>query len=348
MISIFIKCILFFFEIIISLQLYITKKSSVIPMNLNKNINNSKIINFIRQNEIKRILRKISKNLFHVNSIFITGKAHFGNFLISINNAIIFCELFACKKIIIQKNNNIFINHTIFYPKYNIAIQPNQLIVNENIIILNIWYFFFLDIKSLGDVNRLNILREEILNNLPKLKTHRDDLSMYIRSGDIFIVKNPIISYAQPPLCFYENILNQFKFRHVNIISENDLNPVIPHLKKKYSYIKFKKNDLKYDIAILANSFNIVSAISSFIISIIKLNENIKFLWEYDSFTLRDKYHYLHPLVYSFSYNYIIYKMDASLNYKKFMYPWLNSKEQKQMMLIEKCKENFTIIKSRS
>jgi hypothetical protein len=201
-------------------------------MNLNKNINNSKIINFIRQNEIKRILRKISKNLFHVNSIFITGKAHFGNFLISINNAIIFCELFACKKIIIQKNNNIFINHTIFYPKYNIAIQPNQLIVNENIIILNIWYFFFLDIKSLGDVNRLNILREEILNNLPKLKTHRDDLSMYIRSGDIFIVKNPIISYAQPPLCFYENILNQFKFRHVNIISENDLNPVIPHLKK--------------------------------------------------------------------------------------------------------------------
>lgn len=237
--------------------------------------------------------------------------------------------------------------HTIFYSKYNIFIQPNQLIMNENILILDSWYFFFLNIKNLGDVNRLNILRKEILNNLPKLKTHPDDLSMYIRSGDIFIEKKPIISYSQPPLCFYENILSKFKFRHVNIISENDFNPVIPHLIKKYSYIKFTKHDKKYDIAYLANSFNIVSAKSSFLISIIKLNENLKYLWEYDSYQLRDKYLYLHPLVYSFSFNYIIYKMDASLNYKKFMFPWKNSKEQKEMMINEKCKKHFTIIEPR-
>ena len=154
---------------IFSSKFYIVNKPSVISMNLKNNINNSKNINFIKQKAIKRILRKIRENLVHINSIYIKGKARFGNFIISINNAIIFCELFACKKIIIQKNNDIFINHTIFYPKYNIIIQPNQLIMNDNIIILDNWYFFFLDIKNLGDVNRLNILRKEILNNLPKL-----------------------------------------------------------------------------------------------------------------------------------------------------------------------------------
>ena len=55
----------------------------------------------------------------------------------------------------------------------------------------------------------------------------------------------------------------------------------------------------------------------------------------------------MHPLVYSFSYNYIIYKMDASLKYKKFMFPWINSKEQNEMMINEKCKDYFTIIKPR-
>ena len=197
-------------------------------------------------------------------------------------------------------------------------------------------------------MNRLNILKKEILNNLPKLKTHADELAMYIRSGDIFsVLKNSIKSYAQPPLCFYENILNNFKFKKVNIISENNLNPVIIILLKKYSYIKFNKHDIKYDISYLANSFNIVSAKSSFLISVIKLNDKLKFLWEYDFYKLSEKYYHLHPSVYSFPYNYTIYKMDASLKYKKYMYPFTNSKKQRKLMKKEKCNNNFIIIKPR-
>ena len=37
------------------------------------------------------------------------------------------------------------------------------------------------------------------------------------------------------------------------------MNPVIPILLKNYSFIKYKKNNFKYDIAYLVNSFNIVS-----------------------------------------------------------------------------------------
>ena len=144
----------------------------------------------------------------------------------------IFCEILGCKKLIIEKNNIIFINHTIFYQKYNFTIEPNQAIGNcldNNCMILKNWFFFHLDFKYIGNVDRLysgififssglfvfhdninwNILKKEILKNLPNVKSHVDDLYIYIRSGDIFSsLKETIYTYAQPPLCFYQNNIN--------------------------------------------------------------------------------------------------------------------------------------------
>ena len=340
---------LIYFELF-SLTYFIMNKSSYIPNTNKNNIKNSKLFKFkfIKQNLINNIFKAIKKNLTHTNSIYITGKARFGNFLIAINNAIIACELLNCKKIIIQNNKYLFINHRIFYPKYNITIQPNQTFMDNDSIILNNWFFYFFKIHCFGYVNRLNILKDEILNNLPKIKIHRDDLYIYIRSGDVFSTHNKwIYLYPQPPLCFYENILKTFNFRLVNIISEDNFNPVIPILLKKYSFIKFNRYSIKNDIAYLANSFNLVSAMSSFLISIIKLNDKIQFLWEYDFYTLPEKYKHLHHSVYSYAYNYTIYKMEPSLKYQKFMYPWNNTKEQIEMMIKEKCKKHFTIIKPR-
>ena len=55
-------------------------------------------------------------------------------------------------------------------------------------------------------VNRLKILRQEIINNIPKFVTNHDEIIIKIRSGDIFINDtNPV--YSQPPLCFYEKII---------------------------------------------------------------------------------------------------------------------------------------------
>ena len=283
--------------------------------------------------------------------MFIKGSSRLGNFFVSINNAIIFCELLGCKKIIIEKNNIIFINHTIFYQKYNFTIEPKQEIGNcsdNNCMILKNWFFFHLDFKYLGNVNRLYILKKEILKNLPNVKSHKDDLYIYIRSGDIFSsIKKSISTYAQPPLCFYQNILNNFKFRCSYLISEDKLNPVIQNLLNEYSFLKYKKNNLKYDVAYLANSFNIVSAKSSLLISIIKLNDKLKFLWEYELYKLSEKYLHLHYSVYTFSYNYMIYKMEPSSSYKKLMDPWVNSKEQREIMIKEKCNNYFSIIEPR-
>jgi hypothetical protein len=154
------------------------------------------------------------------------------------------------------------------------------------------------------------------------------------------------VSYAQPPLCFYRNILNKFKFREIRIISEDKSNPILMLLEQFY-HAKFVKNYIKLDISYLANSYNIISAKSSFIVSIIKLNSNIKFLWEYDLYILSERYLHLHYSVYTFSFNYTIYKMNVSENYKKLMYPFHNSENQRKFILEEKCDNNFHLIPPR-
>ena len=308
--------------------------------------NKSKIFNYIKRN-LKSIIKKLKRNNTSINTLYIIKNMRFGNYFVSLNNAIIFCEFLGCKRILI---NSEFIKHNIFYPEYKLMIESNYSLnsIENDSIIVNSTFFFSKLFSYLGKVNRFYVLREEILNNLPKVKIDFDELYIYIRGGDIFRhINNTSRFYVQPPLCFYRNILNQFIFRKIIIISEDALNPVIQILLKEYQFIKLNKNDIKLDISFLVNSYNIISATSSFIVTIIKLNQNLKFLWEYDFYILSERYLHLHYSVYSFSFNYNIYKMNVSKNYKKIMFPFRNSEEQRKLMIEEKCNNNFDLIPPR-
>ena len=177
------------------------------------------------------------------------------------------------------------------------------------------------------------------------MKINLDEVYIYIRGGDVFrhLNRSSNILYIQPPLCFYKSILNQFNFRKFAIISEDKANPIMEILLKEYPYIKYNKNNIKLDISYLVNSYNIVSAASSFVVSIIKLNKNLKFLWEYDFYILLQRYLHLHHSVYSFSFSYTIYKMNSSKNYKKLMFPFHNSEKQRNLMIEEKCDNYFQL-----
>jgi hypothetical protein len=306
---------------------------------------NYKIYKIIKR-EIQDLL---NINIKYLDSLYIIGSYNFGNFIVSLNNAIIFCEFFHCKRIILQSNNNTFINNKIFYKKYNLIIEHNSnFICNKNSLVEHLDFIYYkLNFSLLGNVNRFHVFREEILNNLPIVKVYPDDLYIYIRGGDAFqIINKPCPGYAQPPLCFYENALNKYKFRKIRIISEDKSNPVLILLEKNY-HIKYIKNDIKLDISYLANSYNIILAKSSFIVSIIKFNNNLKYLWEYDFYTLPDRYLHLHYSVYTFSFKYMIYKMKATESYKQLMSPFINSENQRELMIKEKCYKKFNIVPPR-
>jgi len=309
---------------------------------------NSKI--FIKNNK-KKIMKKVilskiyinfSRKINNINILFIKGKARFGNFMLSMNNAIIYCEILHCKKIIIEHNNNIYLNSTIFYKKFNFTIEPNQKFnaSDKNSVVLDVYFFFFNSFSAWRNINRIRIFKIQLLNNLPKVVINRNDLYIYIRSGDIFLrFKNTIKNYCQPPLCFYEKILEKFKFRKVFIISEDKLNPIIPIMLKKYSYIINKNNNLKLDISYLINSYNLVSATSTFISIIIKFNDKLKFLWKYDYYSIPPQKYLVSQSLYR------IYKMNSTTKFRNLMHPWLNSPNQRKMIIEEKCKNDFDIIR---
>ena len=213
----------------------------------------------------------------------------------------------------------ILLKNKIYYKKYNITIESINSFnyIEKDSIILDDYFFYFqCNFTNLGKINRFYVFRKEILNNLPKVKINFDDLYIYIRGGDIFsFINKTSLYYVQPPLCFYNIILNQFTFRKVIIISEDKSNPVIPKLLKEYPYIK--------------------------------LNQNLKFLWEYDFYMLSDRFLHLHHSVCTFSFNYNIYKMNVSENYKNLMFPFHNSEKQRKIMIEEKCDNKFDLIHPR-
>jgi hypothetical protein len=208
MIKIFKKIII----LILIFFIFIENKKTILSFN-NKN---NKIFYNIKH-ELQHIIKK---RINYIDSLYLIGSFNFGNFIICLNNAIILCEFFSCKRIIIQLNKNIFINNKIYYQKYNLTIEPNHSFFhNYNSLELDLYYFFYkFNFSSLGNVNRFHIFKEEILNNLPKVKIHPNDLYIYIRGGDIFkFLCEEFPTYAQPPFCFYKLILNKYKFREIRI-----------------------------------------------------------------------------------------------------------------------------------
>ena len=263
------KHIIIIFELLLlGYFIKIINKSSSFPNIYLKNKNsNSLYFNNIKKTLQNIIYKMFKKNITYINRLFIKGHLRFGNYFISLNNAIIFCEFFRCKNIIIVKKND-YIKGNIFYQKYNLTLEPNYSFnfIDNNSMLIDINFFFYkCKFMVLGKVNRFYVFRKEIINNLPKVKINIDDIYIYIRGGDIFRnINKSVHLYIQPPLCFYKKVLNQFSFREISIISEDTSNPVIPVLLKDYPYIKYNKNDIKLDISYLLNSYNIISATSSF------------------------------------------------------------------------------------
>ena len=159
---------------------------------------------------------------------------------------------------------------------------------------------------------RIHLVKFEILKNLPIVKIEPNSIYIHFRGGDIF-KKNPSKLYGQPPLCFYEKIINNTQFKN--------------------------------NISLLAHAYNIVLSVSSFVISAIKLNDNLKNIWEYDMMKLSQKLKFLHHHLFKFPIKYNIYTMKPSEKYNSKIFSWKKTPEQIKLMLEEECPYDFVITK---
>ena len=316
-------------------------------------VNYSTIPNISLKNELKlKLLKELqtkgqNKNISELNSVFVEKSFRYGNSIVLLNNLLYYCEILNISNIYLNSNQDwpIFENTTL--PKLNISFvnKENINLEDRNITCFNKNHIYFQSI--IKPEIRIDKLKYEIKCNLPKVKISPKDLYIHIRSGDIFKYKsNQCLNYAQPPFCFYENILNHFDFGKIFIVAQDKLNPIIDLLVRRFPDIIIVNNSLKEDISILMNAFNVVSSISSFLTMIIIFNDNLQNLWEYDIYRLPEKYLHLHRDLYNYKINYSIYKMLPSNKYKTMMLPWRNTKEQRELMIHEKC-GNFQFIPSK-
>ena len=312
-------------------------------------INNSSLINEEKQHFLGYFNVNTSKTPIFTTSI------RFGNQIPILNKVLFYSEILGYNYIILNKNDFWFIKNTIYIEKYNLTIEVDDINlskkktinkyinnINYNIIHFQEFYYYFFKIKP---EIRINYLREELLSYLPSVITFKDNLYIHVRSGDIF-THSIHKDYAQPPLCFYKKILNNYKFKKVFLLSNGDENPIINHLIKEYPIIIFNKNSIEVDISSLLHAYNIISSISSFLISILQFNHNLKHLYDYNIYKNLEKIYHFHYDLYKYPHNnFTIFRMEPSYYYRDKMYKWKNNKKQRKMILNDICLNNFKVIK---
>ena len=306
----------------------------------------STIKKLLKSKFLDYISKKKHKKITQLDIFYLNRPINFGNNILALSNAIFYCEVVGCHTILLNKKKlklSWLISKRVYIRKSNITILLGSNIDcnNQNILCFHeiSWSIFYPQI--IKPQLRTEEIKKEILRNLPKVNIHPNDLYIHIRGGDIFkgsFGKN----FAQPPLCYYEKILNNNKtFKTVYIIAMDHRNIVLDALLKKHKYIIYKKNNLKYDISLLCHAFNIVASVSSFVFSAIKLNDNLKNLWEFDMIRLSNKFVYFHHHIFHYKINYKIYTMEPSEIYRKKMFSFKRTKEQLKLMLEDKCSNNF-------
>jgi hypothetical protein len=190
--------------------------------------------------------------------------------MVVLNNLIYYCEILNIRSIYLNSNYKFPITQNFTINKTTISlISPLNIDLSQkNIFIFDKGLIYFQ--KVFRPEIRIDFLKNEIKKNLPKLMIDERDLYIHIRSGDIFYYNSyKNINYAQPPLCFYISVINNFEFRKIFILSQDTLNPVIKKLINQFPKIIFENNKLETDIKILSNAYNLVGSMSSFLTTLL-------------------------------------------------------------------------------
>ena len=271
-----------------------------------------------------------SNGKFKYPSIYIKMTGRLGNNIVQLSNAIYFCEFMNISTIYI-KYNFCWIKNPITTSK-GIRIIPTRRVPKESLVL---WRnIFFFDAEGYWPEDRVFEFASETLKALPEVNVNENDLYIHIRSGDIFR-KWPSPKYGQPPLCFYESIIEKWGFKNVYLLIEDKKNPVINHLVKKYN-AKLVRTSLTKTISYVLNSRNLVMSFGTFLSSLLKLqsNDSEKRIFRYgNSMTpMNDIWNRFYFTEASQFY------WDSMLNLT-----WKNTKKQRDLMINEKCGDEWKI-----
>ena len=314
--------------------------------NLSEYSTDPKIKNEYKNRFLKFFSELKGKPVNKIDTFYMSKFCNFGNCLVTINNLIFYCEIVGCHKIIFFGSPYTLIRRPIYIKELNISLiqYSRENCEDDTVLCLPFknWNPFYTGLVK--PEIRTQYLKEEIMRNIPEVNVDPKALYIHIRGGDAFN-KNVHTHYSQPPLCFYEKVIDNNKFQNIYIISGDRRNIILDALMNKYKNIIFNHFDYKKDISLLIHAFNAVASVSSFFLSSIKFNDNLEHLWEYDIFRFCEKFRLLHHHLYKFDIKYKIHTMKPSDIYADQMHIWKNSESQLKLMIEDKCPYDFVLTK---
>lgn len=229
-----------------------------------------------------------------------------GNNIIQLSNIIDIAIAYKHNIIFYTRKHNFFDISVIekYFSKYNNSEQ-----------ITNRYNFFYrykmsysnkIFTENVEERNKL-LQKSFLINNNNKLP--ENELVIHIRSGDIFL-SNPYPHYIPPPLTYYIKEIEKYNYKKIYIICEDRVNPVVNKLLKLYNNSVYQQNSLKEDVRIILGATNIIFSVGTLIPSLMRLSNNINFIHE---------------------------QYSPSKEYYKIMYPWKNTKKQREYILTYNC-----------
>ena len=275
-----------------------------------------------------------SPKAIKIDAIEIIKTCRFGNSIQQLINVFYFC----------LKNNISKIYTRQYFPYINSEVKISQ---NEEIEILLQKKPGIKEVVLSGrffDLNQLNCTysSDEYVNIfdkyiLPKIKlpvspiaVNDTDLVIYFRSGDIFAKSSPHPGYGQPPLSFYQKVIDQEKPDRCILVFEDRGNVCIEQVEifltnKAIPFI-CQSSDVYSDIACLKNSVNLIVARGTFGDAITLLTNRIKKVYFFE-----DRYEFELALLRGAK---VFRGCDKTGKFKsKVLTNWQNTEEQKKLML---------------
>ena len=142
-----------------------------------------------RNNLLGLLSKSIGEKITKVKYIYLGKKIRFGNQILLIDKAISSCEILGCKKIILNKQNNWFIKKKIPHKKYKMSfeIKNESNIEYSNVIIDKTKFFFYYHFKYFKKEHKLELIRNEIINNLPKFSILIKMIFLFILEVAIYL-----------------------------------------------------------------------------------------------------------------------------------------------------------------
>lgn len=145
-------------------------------------INNKYIISREKKKLLSYLSKKLKNNITKIDTIFLNYTAKFGNQIILLNKAIFYCEILKCKRMILNKYIYWFISNNTIDTNNNMTIELGNIsdYQNKSNILIDSTNNYFWYYEYYRPQYRINIIKDQILQNLPKVISNYNDLHIYI------------------------------------------------------------------------------------------------------------------------------------------------------------------------